>query len=58
MKAEKERPRVWHSHDHDFRWSIVADRRLGRLEVNLDDLPDPDQTRAFATLRYLSRPTG
>jgi hypothetical protein len=57
MNAEKERPRVWHSHDPDFRWSIVADRRLGRLEVNIDALPDPDQP-VPSPLRYLSRPTG
>jgi len=48
MNAEDERPRVWQSQDPDFRWSIVADRRLGRLEVNIDALPDPDQARAFA----------
>jgi hypothetical protein len=48
MNAEKDRPRVWHSHDPDFRWSIVADRRLGRLEVDIEALPDPDQARAFA----------
>jgi hypothetical protein len=48
MNAETEQPRIWQSHDPDFRWSIVADRRLGRLEVNIDPLPDPDQARAMA----------
>jgi anti-anti-sigma factor len=48
MGAGMEQPRTWHSRDSDYRWSIVADRKLGRLTVNNDAGPDPDQARAFA----------